>query len=207
MRTDGRDGTGSAGTPLIVKLGGSLSAHVPVLVPLISASPRPLLIVPGGGAFANAVRAAGLDDETAHWQAIAAMEQYGRSIAAHGLPQTERLAVPEKSTIFLPLRSLQERNPLPHSWDVTSDTIAAWVAAELGLDLLLLKSVDGIMTGGALMERVSLPVMTDVVDPLLIPFVLKHGVNTMVINGSRPELLDRFLRGRPVPGTRISTTF
>jgi len=207
MRDNGRDGTGSTDRPLIVKLGGSLSAHVPVLAPLLSASPRPLLIVPGGGAFANTVRAAGLDDETAHWQAIAAMEKYGRYTSAFGLPLTEKLAVPEKPVIFLPLRSLRERDPLPHSWDVTSDTISAWVAAELGLDLLLLKSVDGIMIGGALRERVSMPVKTDVVDPLFLPFVLEHRVETTIINGSRPELLARFLRGEPVPGTRISTTF
>lgn len=207
MSGKGRGGTGSTGTPLVVKLGGSLSGHIPVLAPRLFASPRPLLIVPGGGAFANTVRAAGLDDETAHWKAIAAMEQFGRSIAAYGLPFTEILAVPEKPVIFLPLRCLRERDPLPHSWDVTSDTIAAWVAAELGLDLVLLKSVDGILVDGALRERVSAAVTTDVVDPLFLPFVLEHRVNTTIINGSRPELPGLFLRGEPVRGTRISTTF
>ena len=63
------------------------------------------------------------------------------------------------------------------------------------------------MTDGALQERVSRPVKTDVVDPLFLPFVLEHGVETTVINGSHPELLNRFLRGEPVCGTRISTTF
>lgn len=198
---------GSTGTPLVVKLGGSLYNHVPALVPLLSASPRPLLIVPGGGAFADSVRAAGLDDETAHWEAIAAMEQYGRHLSSCGLPITETLAVPNTPVIFLPLSCIRERDPLPHSWDVTSDTIAAWVAAELGLDLLLLKSVEGLMTEGVLRERVSTPVKTEVVDPFFLPFILEHGVNTWIINGSRPELLDRFLRGKPVPGTQISTTF
>jgi len=198
---------GSTGIPLVVKLGGSLYNHVPALVPLLSASPHPLLIVPGGGAFADSVRAVGLDDDTAHWEAIAAMEQYGRYLSSYGLPTTEMLAVPDTPVIFLPLSCLRGRDPLQHSWDVTSDTIAAWVAAELRRDLLLLKSVDGIMTEGVLRERVSTPVKTDVVDPLFLPFVLEHDVNTWIINGSRPELLDRFLRGKPVPGTQISTTF
>ncbi len=168
---------------------------------------RPLLIVPGGGPFANAVRHAGMDNETAHWEAIAAMDRYGRHIASHGLPVTARLAVPDRTVVFLPGRSLREKDPLPHSWDVTSDTISAWVAAELRLGLLLLKSVDGIMEGGTLQEHVDTPRETDAVDPLFIPYVLEKQVDTFIINGSRPEFLVRYLRGDPAPGTRISTTF
>jgi len=193
--------------PLVVKLGGSLYDSVPSLVPVLSASPRPLLIVPGGGPFANAVRQAGFDDETAHWEAIAAMNEYGKYIASFGLPVTEQPVLPETPTVFLPLRYLKERDPLPHSWDATSDTIAAWVAAELGLDLLLLKSVDGIPAEHGILDRVSAVVETDVVDPLLIPFVLENGVDSFILNGKVPELLAAYLRGEPVSGTRISTTF
>jgi aspartokinase-like uncharacterized kinase len=46
-----------------------------------------------------------------------------------------------------------------------------------------------------------------VVDPLFIPYVLEKQVNTFILNGSRPDLLAQYLRGDPVPGTRISTTF
>jgi len=193
--------------PLVVKLGGSLYDSVPSLVPVLFASPRPLLIVPGGGPFANAVRQADLDDETAHWEAIAAMDQYGKYIASFGLPVTEQPARPGKTTIFLPLRCLQERDPLPHSWDVTSDTIAAWMAAELDLDLLLLKSVDGIRAEDRIQDQVNTMVKTDVVDPLFIPFVIEKQVDSFILNGKLPELLAAYLRGEPVPGTRISTTF
>jgi aspartokinase-like uncharacterized kinase len=202
-----RTPSGSTTIPLVVKLGGSLYNHVPGLVPILRSSMRPLFIVPGGGPFANAVRRAGLDDETAHWEAIAAMDQYGRYVASHGLPVTDRLTVPDRTVIVLPGRTLREQDPLPHAWDVTSDTIAAWVAAELRLDLLLLKSVDGIMDGGVLQEHVDTPRETDLVDPLLISYVLEKQVDTFIINGSRPEFLIRYLRGDPVPGTRISTTF
>ncbi len=193
--------------PLVVKLGGSLYNNVPVLIPVLTHSPRPLLIVPGGGPFANAVRQADLDDETAHWEAIAAMDRYGKYTASFGLPVTEQPARPGKTTIFLPLRCLKERDPLPHSWDVTSDTIAAWVAAELGLDLLLLKSVDGIRAEDRIQDHVNTMVQTDVVDPLFIPFVIEKQVDSFILNGKLPELLAAYLRGEPVPGTRISTTF
>jgi 5-(aminomethyl)-3-furanmethanol phosphate kinase len=206
MLTSNRKSPESKGIPLVVKLGGSLYSHLPGLVPVLRSSVRPLLIVPGGGPFADAVRQAGLDDEPAHWEAIAAMDRYGRCVASHGLPVTDELAEPDRTVVFLPGRSLREQDPLPHSWDVTSDTIAAWVAAELRLGLLLLKSVDGIIENGALQEHVDAPRKTDVVDPLLIPYVLENQVDTFIINGSRPEFLVRYLRGDPVPGTRISTT-
>jgi aspartokinase-like uncharacterized kinase len=85
--------------------------------------------------------------------------------------------------------------------------IAAWAAAELRLDLLLLKSVDGILTRGVLQEHIGIPDQTDVVDPLFIPYVLEKRVNTFILNGTRPELLARYLRVDRVTGTRISTTF
>lgn len=194
-------------SPLVIKLGGSLANHVPGLVSVLRLSPRPILLVPGGGSFANAVRLAGLDDESAHWEAIAAMEKYGRTIARLGIPVTSRLFLPDQTILFFPLRSLREQDPLPHSWDVTSDTIAAWAASELRIDLLLLKSVDGIRRGDTMEELVTSPRDTDVVDPYLIPYVLKNRVNTFILNGTRPEQLARYLKGERVPGTRISTTF
>ena len=57
---------------------------------------------------------------------------------------------------------------------LSSDSIAAWVAAFLGIDLLLLKSVDGILVNGILMKQVTTPIKTDVVDPFFIPFVLEE---------------------------------
>jgi aspartokinase-like uncharacterized kinase len=193
--------------PLVVKLGGSLYARVPGIVPVFLAAERPLLIVPGGGPFANTVREVRMNDDAAHWMAIAAMEQYGWYAASHGLPVTDVLAVPDRPTVLLPYRCLRKYDPLPHSWDVTSDTIAAWVAGMLGLDLLLLKSVDGISTGAKLLETVTAPLVTDVVDPAFLPFVLEKKIPVSIINGSDTERVLRFLAGQKVPGTRTGTTF
>ena len=157
--------------------------------------------------FANAVREAGLDDETSHWMAIEAMDTYGRYVASFSLPVTETLAVPEQTSILLPSSCMREYDPLPHSWDVTSDTIAAWVAATLQGELLLLKSVDGILQNGILQAEITAPRETDVTDPLLIPFVLEHRVDTWIINGSHPDTVARYLNGEGVIGTRISTIF
>jgi 5-(aminomethyl)-3-furanmethanol phosphate kinase len=194
-------------TPIVVKLGGSLIARVPDLIPVLSSSKRPLFIVPGGGVFADTVRNASVDDTSAHWMAIAAMDQYGWFIGSHGLKVTSMLRKPEQSVVFLPYCSLMRCDPLPHSWSVTSDSIAAWIADTLSLDLLLLKSVDGILDAGILQEEVGTPCETDIVDPFLIPFVLKKKIRTTIINGTRIEYVEKYLRQEVVPGTRIGTTF
>jgi aspartokinase-like uncharacterized kinase len=197
----------SRGSPLVVKVGGSLYNRIPDLVTVLLASPRPLLIVPGGGIFADTVRKSGTDNDSAHWMAIAAMDQYGWFVASHGMKATALLQVPDEPIIFLPYCSMREHDPLPHTWDVTSDSIAAWAADRLGLDLLLLKSVDGILENNHLIKQVNNPVKTDATDPFLIPFVLKKKVTTTIVNASDMKRVERFLSGKKVPCTMIGTTF
>jgi aspartokinase-like uncharacterized kinase len=194
-------------SPLIVKVGGSLYNQVPDLVPVLKASKRPLLLIPGGGPFADLVRHVQADNDTAHWMAISAMEQYGWFIASFGISTTDIPSTPLTTTVFLPYRYLRLTDILPHSWDVTSDTIAAFVADTLHLDLLLLKSVDGIFINGILQEQVTGPVESDVIDPFFIPFVVKKSVKTTIINGSQPDRVEKYLKGGLVPRTDIGTTF
>ena len=194
-------------TPLIVKVGGSLYNRIPDLVPVLIASERPLLLIPGGGPFADLVRHVQADNDTAHWMAIAAMEQYGWFIASFGISTTDIPATPLTTTVFLPYRYLRLTDVLPHMWDVTSDTIAAWMADTLHLDLLLLKSIDGIFINGILQKQVTVAVKSDVIDPFFIPFVLKKSVKTTIINGSQPDRVEKYLQGDLVPRTEIGTTF
>jgi len=139
--------------------------------------------------------------------AIAAMEQYAWVIASHGMMTTDLLTVPETTAVFLPYISMRQRDPLPHSWDITSDSIAAWIAAELGIELLVLKSVDGISLKGMIQELVTIPIKSDLVDPFFIPFVLKNRIKTTIINGKSGVGLENFLNGEPVLCTKIGTTF
>ena len=94
--------------PLVVKLGGSLIDSLPNLVPVLCRSPRPVLVVPGGGTFADSIRRLDLRDETtSHWMAVAAMDQYGLLIASQGIPATDQLQAPEESTVLLPYRCVR----------------------------------------------------------------------------------------------------
>jgi hypothetical protein len=207
MKQEGKSVKDQATSPLIVKVGGSLYNQIPDLIPVIKASKRPLFLIPGGGPFAELVRRVQVDNDTAHWMAVSAMEQYGLFIASFGISTTDFIITPLTTTVFLPYRNLRLTDPLPHTWDVTSDTIAAWVAHTLHLDLLLLKSVDGIFINGIFQVQVTRPVETDVIDPFFIPFVVQNSVRATIINGTQPERVEKYLKGELVPRTDIGTTF
>jgi aspartokinase-like uncharacterized kinase len=139
---------GDAGVSVVVKVGGGLLAHPRhfehVIAALESVSGASVLIVPGGGPFADAVRDADrrlrLGDDASHWMAILAMDQVAHLIVSR-LTRGALVTDAAGSTaalaagclpVLAPFRWLRDADPLPHSWDVTSDSIAAWVAGAVG---------------------------------------------------------------------------
>ena len=114
-----------------------------------------VLIVPGGGPFADAVRAVdeqvGLSDDAAHWLAIRAMDQYAHVIADRmpgcalvlDLAEIEAALGASRVPVLTPSRWLRDADPLPHSWDVTSDSISAWVAGVVNARRLVLIKPSG----------------------------------------------------------------
>jgi len=189
--------------PLVLKIGGSLYPRAERICSTLRGRSPPVLVVPGGGPFARVVRETGAQGTEAHWMAVSAMEQYGWYLSRFGLPVTEKLAIPGTPHVLLPYSVLRSRDPLPHSWDVTSDTIAAWCARSLGVPLVLLKSVDGIRSGGNLLHAISTPVRTGDVDPCFLEYTLGHGIPAMVISGLHPERLCAVLDGLETTGTTI----
>lgn len=140
---------------VVVKLGGGLLKHperLDAVLAAVEAAARSgrLLVVPGGGPFAETVRDVdrrlALGDDAAHWMAVLAMDQYAHVIAsrltgaalvagpADIAAALDRALVP----VLTPSSWLREDDPLPHTWDVTSDSIAAWVAGAVQARRLVL---------------------------------------------------------------------
>lgn len=146
----------------IVKVGGSLF-DLPQLGPRLQhwlggLPTRRVVLVPGGGRSADVVRQLDqvhlLGEERAHWLALQALTLNAHFLAAL-LPRaavTDRVGHCEElwaeGTLpvldGLAFAQADEGRPgcLPHSWHVTSDSLAARVAEVAGAGrLLLLKSV------------------------------------------------------------------
>jgi aspartokinase-like uncharacterized kinase len=189
--------------PVVVKIGGSLTDRAAAVVGEVLDAGVPALIVPGGGQFADAVRALAPPDTPAHWMAVAAMEAYGWYLSSFGIPVTADLAVPAAPTVFLPYAALRAHDPLPHSWAVTSDTIAAWTAREIGASLVLVKSVDGLERGGVPLAAVHGPFPCEEVDPLLLPYLFDYRIPAWIVNGRVGGRLRALLTGEDVPCTRV----
>lgn len=131
----------------VVKLGGSLldrSSELRDWLRTVAAGGGRVVVVPGGGPFADAVRASqkriGFDDRTAHRMALLAMEQYGWLLASMEpllTPADSVVAIREalrghRVPVWMPFRSVANREGIAASWEVTSDSLSAWLAREIG---------------------------------------------------------------------------
>jgi len=107
---------------------------------------------------------------------------------------------------------------LPNSWEVTSDSIAAYIAEKLeAANLLLIKDVDGIFTDdpkknthSELFEQLTIKALIDMENKnctdSYLPKILKTlKINCHIINGSYPDRLETTLNKQKTIGTTIST--
>lgn len=130
----------------IVKLGGSLHHH-PLLASQLHACAQQAacIVVPGGGIYADRVRhaqkQAGFSDALAHWQAIDAMDEMAlqwHQLAPNldlvrSLEQMLQGIAAGRSMLWLPSPMLRLDQALPRNWQVTSDSIALWLAQQFVL--------------------------------------------------------------------------
>ncbi len=142
-------------TPVVLKLGGSLaeSGRLRRLLSLVSRARRPVVVVPGGGAFADAVRETqkklGFSDEAAHDMALLAMHQMAdamialapRLVGAESLIGITRAWHRRRIPVWLPASLCAGDRRIPRDWSITSDGLAARLAERLGdVELVLVKS-------------------------------------------------------------------
>jgi aspartokinase-like uncharacterized kinase len=217
----------------VIKVGGSLAEEPERLRSLCAklsefAKKYELLVVPGGGRFADIVRDSdkrfNLSSGISHRMAILGMDQFGlllsqiipNSCATYLLHDAKQLSEIRVVPIFLPSRLMFKEDPLENSWDVTSDSIAAYVASRLQVaKVLLVTDVDGIFTkdpkrheDATLMERLSAEELLKFnartsVDRFLAKLLLEAPIDCYVVNGKHPERLEAILAGQQATCTFI----
>lgn len=130
----------------VVKVGGSLVSDPARLRSVLAdcVEQGPVVVVPGGGAFAEAVRAMqaalGFDDALAHRLALDAMGRMAEVFSAleprlpvAASPEAVRDALDRGGSVIWDPVALRAGHPdIPECWDVTSDSLALWLATRLG---------------------------------------------------------------------------
>lgn len=140
----------------VVKLGGSLLDEPERLrcwLRVVADGGGRLIVVPGGGPFADAVRMAhqktGIDERTAHRMALLAMEQYALLLASlePALTPAASIGALRDSLrrggvpVWQPWCMASNAEDIEERWSMTSDSLAAWLAREIGaVALWLVKS-------------------------------------------------------------------
>jgi aspartokinase-like uncharacterized kinase len=142
--------------PIVVKLGGSVvrSAELPRWLDAIAAAPAQIIVVPGGGALADEVRACqqhlGFGDGSAHRMALLAMDQLAWAVAGLrqgfevGATEADLRAALDRGSVgvWAPYALIAERSDIEESWRLTSDSLALWLAARIGAQrCYLIKSI------------------------------------------------------------------
>jgi len=215
----------------VIKVGGSLGrgACLPELGTRLAELGRGhgLLAVPGGGASADVVREYDarfcLRPSTAHWMAVLAMDQYGHLLAdlvpgctlVRSLGEARECLAGGGVAVLLPSELLRDADALPHSWSVTSDSIAAWLTGVVGARLLvLLKDRHG-MTGLASAASAASPAPPGAltlaelaaspgVDGHLAELLGDPAFDLWIVDGGRPELLTELLETGKTEGVRLA---
>lgn len=190
----------------LVKLGGSLLYRAKAIVRGLSSLDREghsFLIVPGGGPMADLVRGLFLrgeiSGEAAHWMAVLAMEQYARLLADR--TGAELVAEPRRyggTRVLMPYRYLMKDDAgIEHSWDYTSDAIAALMACRLETDVIKVTDIDGVILDGALASEIDASCLVGrdtCIDQGSLRILISCGRSCRVLNGSDPADLIAFFR-------------
>ena len=216
----------------VLKVGGSLAEAPKSLTKLCQelsglAKDHRIAVVPGGGEFADTVRkfdkTFGLSDVAAHKMAVLAMDQYGlflsditqNAYVSYSLEDISN-SLKGKLPIFLPSQLMLREDPLENSWNVTSDTIAAYIAGKLHVEkLVLVTDVDGVFcedpkqnADTKLVDELSAKELQNwnrrtSVDTTLPKMLLETKLDCYVVNGKYPERIRLILENKKTVCTHV----
>lgn len=186
---------------MIVKVGGSVAEKLEIVFDALS-NAEDVKVIPGGWIFADLVEDLKLNDELSHWMAILGMSLYGYYMMQFAEKVGFEIFEPksfeelkEKGRfIVLPYRLMKNFDELPHSWDVTSDSIAIWIASKLGEKRVVkVTAVGGVFKSGEILEFAKPEDASRVVDKYSLILLKTHRIELFVC--SPEELKNYILRG------------
>ncbi len=192
----------------VVKIGGSLFPnHAVTLADKLKGTGSCIIL--GGGEFANLIRRydgeMNFSDEANHWAAIDCMDIIAKLVndkvdsckLAYSVDEVNDVSDEGSTPIFVVSEFLKSEDPFECSWDVTSDSIAAYVAHLLNANLFIVTDVNGIYTqepkesGSTFISKIDaktlLTFQESSIDVMLPSLLLKFGTNCYVVNGKYPE--------------------
>ena len=187
-----------------IKVGGSLFDSKYLMDCLASINKhknKKIIIIPGGGPFADQVRLADekfcLEPHHSHNMAVLAMQQFSYVLAsmnsefilANTAEKINQAWNASKVVIWEPYLMISDQCTLDKTWDVTSDSLAAWLANELGMrNLLLIKSSEKVLETTDLTELARV----ECVDIGLQDLVDRYQINAFVIHKSKLDSLSEW---------------
>ena len=192
----------------VVKIGGSLFPNYAINLAKKLENTNSLIVL-GGGEFANLIRKydseINFSQETNHWTAIDCMDIIAKLVndkvestkLAYSIDDAIAISNEGFTPIFVVSKFLREDDPFECSWDVTSDSIAAYISHRLNANLLIVTNVNGIYTqepkepGSTFISKIDAKTMLNFqessIDVMLPSLLLKFGTNCYVVNGKCPE--------------------
>ena len=192
----------------VVKIGGSLFPNYAIDLANKLKSTNSCIVL-GGGEFANLIRKYNdeqhFSEEINHWTAIDCMDILSKLVddkvdstkLAYSIEDINQISAEGFTPIFIVSKFLRDEDPFECSWDVTSDSIAAYVAHLLNANLLIVTNVNGIYTqepkesGSTFISKIDAKTLLTFpetsVDVMLPSLLLKFGTNCYVVNGKCPE--------------------
>jgi len=192
----------------VVKIGGSLFPKYAIELAKRLENTNSVIIL-GGGEFANLIRRyddeINFSDEANHWTAIDCMDIIAKLVCdkvdscklSYSIEDVEKISDEGFTPIFVVSQFLRENDLFECSWDVTSDSISAYVAHLLNANLLIVTNVNGIYTqepkepGSTFISKIDaktlLTFQESSIDVMLPSLLLRYGTNCYVVNGKYPE--------------------
>lgn len=189
----------------VIKIGGSLydSKYLSQWLKTINeCSFKRIVIVPGGGPFADQVRRAdkrfGLEEARSHNMAVMAMQQYGEVLAslcptlalASSKEKIHHAWANKKAVIWEPYDLVQDQCGLDKNWQVTSDSLALWLA-----DFLEIKNVLFVKSSKKVLDDASIATLMNAkcVDATAQRLAEKYQLNIQFLHKSKTDNLHRVL--------------